>query len=394
MGWLECDIDEIVFEGERGGGTLIEGDCLSLNLEKYKSAAQLVYIDPPTRDECFLRQKIGKNAYKKNRFSKNIPLPSYFGKTKQEYISELEKMARLAYMLLNDEGVLFFHAKQEYQAEIKLMLDRVFGENALINTIIWRYYSGGKGKSFFSRRHDVIFYYAKGENRYFNIEELAIKKKKQANNHLKRAVDDEGRSYRTIVSNGKSYIYYDDEPLFPDDVWDEEALCKISGKTGHQDQRPNALMERLVLSSCRRSDLAIELCTGSCSFPLACSLRGRKYLGIELSRSALFAGVKQLLGGSFTLKLSKSEEKFDFEIDLFKALGYYDIRLLDNDEADRIDQCYYGFINGKTFTAHKWQARSKETPEFMQSIELPMIESEPAILLVDAFGNYRAYRYF
>lgn len=395
MSWLECDIDEIVFEGENGRGTLIEGDCTELDLGAYYSNVQLVYIDPPTRDECFLRQRVGKSAYSKNKFSRSIYLPSFSEKTKQEYIAELEKMAKLAYELLHDEGVLFFHAKQEYQAEIKLMLDSVFGENALINTIIWRYYSGGKGKSFFSRRHDVIFYYAKGENRYFNIEALAIKKKKQANNHLKRLVDDEGRSYRTIVSKGKSYVYYDDEPIFPDDVWDEEALCRISGKTGHQEQRPGALMERLVLSSSRRGDLAAELCAGSCSFSKACSQHGRRYLGIELSRNALFAGAKQLFGDNLRLKLKKCEAELKFEMDLFKALGYYDMRLSDDgsNESESIDQCYYGFIKGKSFNAHKWQARRKEMPSFDRSVELPMIDGEPAVLLVDVYGNYKAYKY-
>ena len=38
-------------------------------------------------------------------------------------------------------------------------------------------------------------------------------------NHLKRSVDENGRSYRSVKVGGKEYRYYDDEPVYPSDVW-------------------------------------------------------------------------------------------------------------------------------------------------------------------------------
>ena len=61
---------------------------------------------------------------------------------------------------------------------------------------------------------------------------------------MRRAVDENGRSYRAIMSGGKEYRYYDDEPAYPGDVWDDISHLqqKDPQRTGYETQKPLKLL--------------------------------------------------------------------------------------------------------------------------------------------------------
>lgn len=50
---------------------------------------------------------------------------------------------------------------------------------------------------------------------------MPVARNESRSNHMRRAVDENGRSYRSIMSGGKEYRYYDDEPAYSGDVWDD-----------------------------------------------------------------------------------------------------------------------------------------------------------------------------
>ena len=81
--------------------------------------------------------------------------------------------------------------------------------------------TGGRARRYFSRKHDNILFYRKGRRYFFNIAAVPIDRSGARRNHMKRHVDTDGRVYRSIRSGGKVYTYYDDEPAYPGDVWDE-----------------------------------------------------------------------------------------------------------------------------------------------------------------------------
>ena len=121
--------------------------------------------------------------------------------------------------LLTGDGMLFLHVDYREHANLRLLADEIFGEENLINEIIWAYESGGRSKNFFARKHDIILLYAATKEYDLHIEDAAALMAGDKKNHMARGVDEDGRSYRYITSGGKTYRYYDDEPVPPSDVW-------------------------------------------------------------------------------------------------------------------------------------------------------------------------------
>ena len=69
--------------------------------------------------------------------------------------------------ILKDTGSLYLHCDTTMSHYLKLLLDCIFGDGNFRNEIIWCYKSGGASPKYFSRKHDTIFFYSKGENYNF-----------------------------------------------------------------------------------------------------------------------------------------------------------------------------------------------------------------------------------
>lgn len=390
-------IKKIIFDGERIHGVLLHDDCFTADLSEYQNKAALVYIDPPLPENALFRQRLGTEGFEKGEGSVEIEIPGFICKSKAEYIQKLTEMAKIAKDLLRADGSIFFHIGQEYQAELKLALDAVFGEENLVNSIVWRYQTGGKSRTFFSRRHDIIYYYAKSKDRYFNIAAVASKSKKDSRNHMKKGVDERGRAYRSIVSGGKTYTYYDDAPSFPDDVWDDVSSLSAGEpqRTGYPMQRPLSLMERILLSTSEKEDLVADICCGSGSFALAACKHKRRFLALDASMPAVSLTQKRLFGNGFVLYPSLFAGDAMLHAGIDRGLGFYDVELSAYMSTDRndiyglalVDQWYAGLINGDRLTLFDGAVRSKKTPQLRQLLRVPMLSGSLAILVVDAYGR-------
>ncbi|MBQ7864880.1 MAG: site-specific DNA-methyltransferase, partial [Clostridia bacterium] len=67
-------------------------------------------------------------------------------------------------------------------------------------------------------------------------------------NHMRRQVDETGRTYRSIRSGGKEYRYYDDTPVYPGDVWTDISHLQQRDpeRSGYATQKPLKLLDRLL----------------------------------------------------------------------------------------------------------------------------------------------------
>lgn len=88
-----------------------------------------------------------------------------------------------------------------------------------------------------------------------------------------------GRSYRAIMSGGKEYRYYDDEPAYPGDVWDDISHLqqKDPQRTGYETQKPLKLLERIVSCSSQEGDLICDLFAGSGTSAVAAAGLNRRF---------------------------------------------------------------------------------------------------------------------
>ena len=78
-------------------------------------------------------------------------------------------------------------------------------------------------------------------------------------------MDENGREYRCATVGGKEYRYYDDDPVYPGDVWNDISILHQHDpeRTGYPTQKPLALLDRLLKPLVAPGDLVADLCCGS-----------------------------------------------------------------------------------------------------------------------------------
>ncbi len=207
----------------------------------------------------------------------------------QDYYAMMREILQGINKVLADTGSIFCHVDPRTSPRLRLMLDEIFGEDGFRNEIVWCYESGGRAVSHFSRKHDVILFYAKSEQSYFDAMQDALPRTSSRSNHMKRGVDKTGRSYASIQSHGKEYRYYDDEGVPASDVWTDISHLqqKDPERTGYPTQKPLRLLHRIIKTASRVGDTVLDVCAGSGTTLLAAAQLNRRFIGMDASKESL-----------------------------------------------------------------------------------------------------------
>ncbi|HIT70235.1 MAG TPA: site-specific DNA-methyltransferase [Candidatus Aphodomonas merdavium] len=393
------------FFGKGPGGTLMLGDFRQRAEElvhRFEGTVQTVYLDPPfnTGKEFVLRQRCGEAGWRDGKPVLQLPAYSDAWTDEAQLIEMLEAAAVTSRALLKKDGSFFMHIDSRLHARVRLMLDKVFGEKAFVNEIIWAYKSGGRSEQHFSRKHDIILFYRKSPRAYFNIAAVGVPRAQARSNHMRRAVDDMGRPYRAIISQGKEYRYYDDDLVYPGDVWDDVSHLqqKDPQRTGYDTQKPARLLERIIACSTRPGDLVCDLFSGSGTAPAVAAQMDRRFLALDASALAIAVTRKRLLGDAFRLEAPTQTGEPVLKGGMRKGIGFLEAWVdeygleaglcplsLAGDSA--LDQLSLGYVRGSVFYAYANAARSKLSPALPQALEVPMLDGQLAMLTVDVLGR-------
>ncbi len=162
---------------------LIEGDnyhsLMSLNTIA-KESIDIIYIDPP--------YNTGNKDFSYNdRF---VDLDDGYRHSK--WLNMMNKRLLLAKDLMKNDAIIFISIDDNEQANIKLLMDSIFGEkNFLANIMVRANPRGRQSSSYFAQVHDYLIVYRKTRNcviNGFRIDEETIKRKF-------KNVDNEGNAY-------------------------------------------------------------------------------------------------------------------------------------------------------------------------------------------------------
>lgn len=178
-GTLVPDEKESV-DWEKTENIFIEGDnleILKLLRKKYRGQIKMIYIDPP--------YNTGKDFVYKDNFKENVS--NYYERTGQseggiKMSSNLESNGRyhsdwltmmyprlfLTQNLLRDDGVIFVSIDDNEVANLRLIMDEIFGEENFVAQIVWQTTQKNDPK-FVAINHEYILVYFK------NAEELKNK---------------------------------------------------------------------------------------------------------------------------------------------------------------------------------------------------------------------------
>ncbi|MCY4259457.1 MAG: DNA methyltransferase, partial [Rhodobacteraceae bacterium] len=246
------------------------------------------------------------NAIYMRRTKKNLSRPrDEVGSDMGAFLCFMAVRLMAMHRVLKPTGSIYLHCDHTASHYLKAIMDAIFGKNNFINEIVWYYESGGRSKSSYPKKHDVILWYQKTNQKKFNADAVSIPRTECSLcgtelakwNNLKRHIDSDGRVYRTIKTAGKVYTYYDDEPTLPTDVWlgINHLQQKDPERYGYPTQKPLALLDRIIRASSDEGDVVLDPFCGCATTLVAAERAGRQWVGIDLWGEAHEAVIKRLV---------------------------------------------------------------------------------------------------
>jgi len=278
-------------------------------VKTYSNQIQLIYLDPPfgTGSSFTINMGTKKHPLKMTAYCDNLH--------EDAYLSMLEKILEACHSLLSDDGSLYLHIDYRMSARLRTMMDKIFGTQNFMNEIIWAYKSGGRNTKCYSKKHDTILFYRKSKKVFFDIKAVGIPRGPQKRNHMKRSVDEQGRVYFTIRSNGKTYTYYEDSLIYPSDVWTdiEHLHQRDPERTGFLTQKPEALLERIILASSQPGAIVADFFLGSGTTAAVATRLGRQFIGCDSSPFSIHVQRNRLLKQFSPLSMFDQSEPLSFQ---------------------------------------------------------------------------------
>jgi len=190
--------------------------------------------------------------------------------------------------VLKPTGSFYMHCDPKVSHYLKLVLDTVFCSQGgdFVNEIIWHYTGGGRSKRYFSRKHDVLFWYSKGNTARFNLDAMRVPYKETS-----------GFAKGGITS--KAGKKYEPNPLGTpvDDVWDIPIINPLSKeRLGYPTQKPEALLERIIQASTNAGDVVLDAYCGCGTTVDVAQRLGREWIGIDITYQSISLVLRRLEG--------------------------------------------------------------------------------------------------
>jgi len=285
---------------------LIWGDnklAMASLLEKFRGKIDLIYIDPPFAVGADFTVQVqlgdeGDEVLKEHSVLEEVAYRDTWGRGTDSYLQMMYERLTLMRDLLSPRGSIYVHCDWRVNSHLRLVIDEVFGTGCFQREIIWvmSAASGYKGLvNNFVRGHDTVLYYSRTDTPTFNKAFLPY-----SNEQVARfsGIDEEGRRYKTITRNRR--LYLDDARGVPiTDVWTDipgfQTVVNSPEIVGYATQKPERLLERIILASSNEGDLVADFFCGSGTTLAVAEKLGRRWIGVDLGRYAIHLTRKRLI---------------------------------------------------------------------------------------------------
>jgi site-specific DNA-methyltransferase (adenine-specific) len=300
-----------VLETEDGRGHLVQGDnrrALAELAGRFQGGVTLAYLDPPfltgQAHEAIV-QTPGLRARDRSGPLKARPKKFAFDdrwSSRAEYLESIGQRLVLIRELLAPHGSVVLHVDSKTSHYLKVLGDEIFGEECFASEIIWRYRRWPSKTPNFQRVHDVLLRWrkcAKTKPRFNTpYEPLAASTLATWGTGKQRAVfEKDGRRARSSTTEEPT------KGVPMGDVWEIGVIAPVSKeRTGYPTQKPEALLERLILALSDEDEVVLDPYAGSGTTLAVAARLGRRFVGIDQSEVAL---------GIATARLAAAGVRFD-----------------------------------------------------------------------------------
>lgn len=220
---------------------IICGDAIAEMQQLKSNSIDLIIADPP--------YNLGKD-YGNGSDTKNYT----------DYIQFTQQWTKEATRILKQTGTLYVFMGFRFISYIYQILEQDCSLN-FVNWICWHYTQGiGKTKGF-SPRHDDILMFSKSLDYTFNLDSIRVPQK-----------------YYRSINNMRG--------ANPGDVWQFSHIhyCQ-NNRQNHPTQKPEGLIERMILASSNTNDSVLDPFSGSGTTLRVCQQLHRNCIGIELNET-------------------------------------------------------------------------------------------------------------
>ena len=249
--------------------------------------------------------------------------------------------------VLKPTGSIYLHCDPTASHYLKLLMDAAFGKTRFRNEITWKRTSAHSDARRYGRVHDVILYYARDSHPLWNAQRQPYDEayiedyyrhsdddgRRWMSDNLSAAgltgggyeyewngvsrvwrvpketmerLDREGRVFYTASGMPRRKRYLDEMPGVPlQDVWTDipPVGSRASERLGYPTQKPEALLERIILSSSNEGDVVLDPFCG-CGTAIAVAERlNRRWVGVDITHIAVSL-MKYRLHDAFGARLS------------------------------------------------------------------------------------------
>jgi site-specific DNA-methyltransferase (adenine-specific) len=106
---------------------------------------------------------------------------------------------------------------------------------------------------------------------------------------MRKEVGEDGHTSWTIRSGKRVYRYDEEHQMSLPDVWSDISHLhqKDPERTGYATQKPEALLERILLASSNENDLVLDCFCGSGVTPIVAERLGRRWIASDRSEQAI-----------------------------------------------------------------------------------------------------------
>ncbi|MHA1292098.1 MAG: DNA-methyltransferase [Promethearchaeota archaeon] len=256
---------------------------LTDNLEFLKKidtySIDLIYIDPP--------------------FFSGIDYKQFNDKWEslKEYLNFMKVRIKEMHRILRNTGSFYLHCDQNAVFDLKPICDVIFGRKNFRREIIWNVGSVSGFKSQIKgwvRQHDTILYYTKSDKFTFNKQYIPYKE--EYIKKMFRYKDEQGRLYRK--RRGERQYLDDKQGNLVGDVWNDiysyQTRTRSKEYLGYPTQKPEKLLERIILASSNEGDIVADFFCGSGTTLIVAKRLNRIWVGTDNNPKAIELCKKRL----------------------------------------------------------------------------------------------------
>lgn len=268
---------------------------------------KLVYIDPPfdVGDDFSVQVQVGEadSVTKQPSVIEEVAYRDTWGRGTDSYLAMLHERLILIHSLLADDGSFVIHCDWRMSAQIRLLVDEVFGRQNFRNELYWYYYNKmpDTRKSIFPRATDTLLWYVKDRESDYFFKPLLEKREQAVKQLVRKKVG--GRMVNARDAEG-NVMYSERDERVVDNVWRVPMLqpADRTENLGYATQKPERLLERVVEAFSPEGALVADFFCGSGTSLAVAEKLGRKWIGVDLGRFAVHTARKRLIQAQRDLK--------------------------------------------------------------------------------------------